>query len=154
MESFVAPDVDYKYNIIKWKALHDCKQLQCFCGIPVKKPNLQADICACDRCGLSLSVRAIQEGLKHNIFIKWPCMQLPVCKACNQTGLRAYGKEAKCLTFVCKCSKPNYFRVTDGNADCWSGFIDINRAGNMHFDSSIKVDGVAVPIREAPKDMF
>lgn len=158
MESFIEPEVrepEFKYDIVKYKALHESNQLQCFCGIPIKKSSAKADVCSCERCGFSVSIKAVQECLRHKVFIQWPFMQLPCCKTCHTVGIRAYGKTSKALCFVCSCDKPNYFRTNDKNDACWNMYIDVKAANEMNYDTvATKAVSTPVEVRKPLQDMF
>ena len=151
---FLLPEVSYNYSIVKWKLLHSSNQLQCFCGQPIKRPQLTADICSCDQCGLSLSIKAVQALVAAKAFKKWPLMQVPVCKDCKVTGLRCYGNFQKSLTFACKCAKPKYFKCTDGNSACWDEYIDVEKASNLIVSNAAVETKAPTPIRAIPTDMF
>ena len=134
---FKLPDINYKYDVMKWKALNDEKQLQCFCGTAFKKNSPGADVMTCKDCGFSVSLKAICSCLTSKAFLNWPLLQVPICRDCSRVGIRMYGKEKMALTFSCSCPKgeTNYFRTNDGHATCWEGFINIDRANDLTIDN-------------------
>jgi hypothetical protein len=156
---FAPPEVNYEYDVCKWKALNVDKQLQCFCSTAMKKASPGADIMQCKDCGFSLSIKAISACLANKVFLQWPLMQVPVCRACNQVGLRAYGKDKMGLTFACKCPRgeTKYFRTNDGNAKCWDTYIDTIKANklDMTVASVVSATGEEIAKKDFKKqDMF
>lgn len=155
---FAPPEINYSYDVCKWKALNADKQLQCFCSNALKKASPGADIMNCKDCGFSLSIKAISACLANKVFLQWPLMQVPVCRDCNQVGIRAYGKDKMSLTFACKCPRgeTKYFRTNDGNAKCWDTYVDTAKAQKLEMNVSAiaSVEMAAAKKDFKKEDMF